>query len=56
MWRLTLLGALLAVAVTQSACVVVGGYSSRGGWFIWPSGLGLVVILMLLYLIFGRRR
>lgn len=56
MMRSTLLGALLAVAVTQSACMVVGGYSSGGGWFIWPGGLGFIVLLVVLYLVFGRRR
>jgi len=52
--RSTLLFASLVAASTQWGCMVVG-YSSRGGWFVWPGGLGLIVILVLLYLIFGRR-
>ncbi len=38
-----LLFALLAV-FSQSACVVVG-YTSRGGWSVWPGGLGLILML-----------
>ena len=50
--RLTLLAVL--AAVSQSACIVVG-HSTRGGWFVWPGGFGLIVIVILLYLLFGRR-
>ena len=56
MKRLMLPWAVLAMAITQSGCVVVGGYSSGRGAFIWPGGLGLVVVLVLLYMVFGRRR
>jgi hypothetical protein len=31
-----------------SGCLVVG-YSSRGGAFIWPGGLGFLVLLAILY-------
>ncbi len=52
MTRITLLLTLLAF--TQCACVAVG-YSSRGGWFFWPGGLGLIVLLAVLFLVFRRR-
>ena len=42
------------VLVSQPACVVAG-YSSRGGWFFWPGGLGLVVMIVLVLLLFRRR-
>ena len=52
-WRETLL--LTAVlALTQPACVVVGR-SSAGGWFLWPGGLGLLVMIALFFWLFGRR-
>jgi hypothetical protein len=35
--------------MTQTACIAVGGYSSSGGWFIWPGSLGLILILVLLF-------
>jgi hypothetical protein len=45
----------LFIALLQPSCVIVGGYSSRDGWFFWPGGLGLLVIIVLL-LLFLRRR
>jgi hypothetical protein len=32
------------------------GYSSGGGWFIWPGGLGLVVLIIVVVLLVRRRR
>lgn len=46
----SLLVALLAAL--QSACVVVG-YSSRGGWSVWPGGLGLLLMVALAFFLFG---
>ncbi|HLI77462.1 MAG TPA: hypothetical protein VKV02_10995 [Acidobacteriaceae bacterium] len=37
-----------------SGCVVVGA-SSRGGFFIWPGGIGLLLILALLFFVLRRR-
>jgi hypothetical protein len=54
MTRITMPAMLLATS--QSACIVVGGHSSTGGRFFWPGGLGLIVILALLFLFLGRRR
>jgi hypothetical protein len=54
MRRSALLAMLLATS--QSACIVVGGHSSTGGWFFWPGGLGLIVMVALLFLFLGRRR
>jgi hypothetical protein len=53
MKRITLLAAVLAM--TQSACIMVGGYSSRGGWFFFPGSLGLLLLLALLFIFLSRR-
>lgn len=45
--------AALLLAATQSGCIVAG-YSSNSGWFIWPGGLGLLLIIFLV-LLFSRR-
>ncbi len=37
-----------------SGCMVVG-YSSRGGAFVWPGGLGLILLLLLLWLLLRGR-
>ena len=52
--RLTQLTCALAVCLPLSGCLMVG-YSSRGGGFIFPGGLGLLVMLLVLYLLMRRR-
>jgi len=37
-----------------SGCLVAG-YSSRGGGFLWPGGLGLVVMILLVLFLMRRR-
>ena len=49
-----LLSAALIAAGSLTGCVVVGG-SSRGGFFIWPGGLGLVVLILLVLFVLRRR-
>ncbi len=44
------------LALTQSGCLVAGGYSSGGGWFIWPGSFGLLIIGLLLFLFLRRGR
>ncbi len=44
----------LFLGLTQSGCIMAG-YSSRGGWFLWPGGLGLVVIVVL-WMLLSRGR
>ncbi len=47
--------ALVACAcLPLSGCIMVG-YSSRGGWFLWPGGLGLIFIVLLLLFLLRRR-
>jgi MYXO-CTERM domain-containing protein len=55
MMRRSLL-ALLSVAALQPSCVVVGGYSSEGGWYLWPGSLLLTAVLVVLFLFLRRRR
>lgn len=53
--RLGLVVVALAAAGFLSGCVAVG-YSSGGGWFIWPGGLGLLVVILLVVFLLRRRR
>ncbi len=48
------LTAALALCGGLSGCVVVGA-SSRGGFFIWPGGLGLLLVIALVVLLLRRR-
>ena len=54
----TLVVAALSFIVTLplTGCLMVGGYSSRGGWFIWPGSFGFLIILLLLFLFLRGRR
>ncbi len=45
----------LLIALVQPACIIVGGYSNRDGWFFWPGGLGLLVVIVLVLLLLRRR-
>lgn len=49
-----LLLAGLAASLPLTGCLIMG-YSSRGGGFIFPGGLGLIVMLVVLYLLMRRR-
>ena len=42
------------LAISQTGCMAVG-YSSGGGWFVWPGGLGLLVIVLLIIFLLRRR-
>jgi hypothetical protein len=45
----------LLLALSQTACVV-GGYSSEGGFFLWPGSILITIVLVLLFLFMRRRR
>jgi hypothetical protein len=34
----------------------VGGYSSTDGWFVWPGGLVLTLLFVLLFVFLARKR
>lgn len=46
----------LIIACLQTSCIMVGGYSSNGGWFVWPGGLGILLIIVVAALLIARRR
>jgi hypothetical protein len=51
----------LAVAslmlLASTGCIVVGGYSSDRGFWLWPGSIVFILIgLLLLWLMFFRRR
>lgn len=53
MRRMTVTALLLALS--QAACVA-GGYSSEGGFFLWPGSIVITIVLVLLFLFMRRRR
>ena len=45
----------LVLMVSATGCLAVG-YSSSGGWFLWPGGIGLVFLILLVLFLMRRRR
>jgi hypothetical protein len=37
-----------------SGCLVAG-YSTGGGWFVWPGSLGLLIIILVVVFLIRRR-
>lgn len=60
--RLKVMGLKLKAAIASlllpasTGCIVVGGYSSERGWFIWPGTFVLLGIALLFVFLFRRRR
>ena len=46
----------LVTATSQAGCVFVGGYSSEGGWYVWPGSFVITAVLLVLLWLFLRRR
>jgi hypothetical protein len=48
---------LSLILLASSGCVVVGGYSSERGWFLWPGTIVIFIVgLLLMLLLKGMRR
>ncbi|MDX6613899.1 MAG: hypothetical protein QOD75_3085 [Blastocatellia bacterium] len=44
------------ILIGLPGCVVVGGYSSERGWFVWPGSIVILLVVAALFLLFRRRR
>jgi len=44
------------ILLMSSGCVVVGGYSSERGWFIWPGTIVIFIVGLALILLLRRRK
>jgi hypothetical protein len=55
MRRISLLLALV-LALSQPACIIAGGYSNDGGFYLWPGSLISIVIVIAVVLWLRRRR
>jgi hypothetical protein len=52
--RGTLISASTFILCTTLTGCLVFGYTSSGGWFIWPGSIGLLVIFLLLVWLLRR--
>jgi hypothetical protein len=59
-WRQWLGDTAVAAATLLAASglcgCLVAGVSSGGGWFIWPGGLGFLLMILVVFLLLRRRR
>jgi hypothetical protein len=46
----------LVLALSQPACIIAGGYSNDGGFYLWPGSLISIVIVIAVVLWLRRRR
>lgn len=47
---------VMLLVLSSTGCIVVGGYSSDSGFWIWPGTIVLLVIGLALFLLMRRRR
>lgn len=48
------MGLVPLLILSQASCISVG-YSGRSGWFIWPGGLGLLILVVFVVWLLRRR-
>jgi len=48
--------ASILLTFLSTGCVVVGGYSSERGWFLWPGTIVIFLVVAVLFLLLRRRR
>jgi uncharacterized membrane protein len=50
------IGIILVSLFMSSGCLVVAGYSSERGWFVWPGTIVIFVVGVVLLLLLRRRK
>ena len=45
----------LLILMLTSGCVVVGGYSSGRGWFLWPGTIVIFLVIAVIFVLLRRR-
>jgi hypothetical protein len=48
-------GIVSLILMLTSGCVVVGGYSSGRGWFLWPGTIVIFLVFAVIYMLLRRR-
>jgi len=54
--RIALLAGAFLACVALNGCIVIGYHSHRGGFFLWPRGFGLLLIVILVVALMRPRR
>jgi 4-hydroxybenzoate polyprenyltransferase len=48
-------GIVSVILMLTSGCVVVGGYSSGRGWFLWPGTIVIFLVMALIFVLLRRQ-
>jgi len=48
-------GVVSLILMLTSGCVVVGGYSSERGWYLWPGTIVIFLVMAVIFLLLRRR-
>jgi len=48
-------GIVSLILMLTSGCVVVGGYSSGRGWYLWPGSIVIFVVVAVIFVLLRRR-
>ena len=48
-------GIVSLILMLTSGCVVVGGYSSGRGWYLWPGTIVIFVVVAVIVVLLRRR-
>ena len=43
------------ILMLTSGCVVVGGYSSERGWYLWPGTIIIFLVFVVIFVLLRRR-
>ena len=50
------IGIVIIILCLSSGCIVVGGYSSERGWYLWPGTIVIFVVVAVFFLLFRRHK
>jgi hypothetical protein len=48
-------GIVSLILMLTSGCVVVGGYSSGRGWYLWPGSIVIFLVVAVIFVLLRRR-
>ena len=52
----TRIGIISIILIMLPGCVVVGGYSSERGWFLWPGTIVIFLVVAVFVVLLRRRK
>jgi membrane associated rhomboid family serine protease len=54
--RIALLAGASLACIALNGCIIIGGSSRHGGFFLWPRGFGLLILVIVVIALMRPRR